>query len=205
MKGVNLYLSIEKIKAHGAGRAGAALVNYEPDILAEGLKVVFCGVNPAATAAIAGHNFSNGSNRFWTALHLAGFTDRRLQPREERQLLDYGCGITAVVDRPTRRADEITPAEFVAARPGFEAEIRRYAPRFIAFLGKRAVSAMLGQPQLPWGQLPDEFAGTTVWILPNPSGLNRSFTLCALVTAYAELHRALGASEEMRTPTISRR
>ena len=187
----------------GAGRAGAALVNYEPDILAEGLEVVFCGINPATTAAVAGHNFSSGSNRFWTALHLAGFTDRRLKPHEERQLLVYSCGITAVVDRPTRRAEEITSAEFAAARPAFEAKMRRYAPRSIAFLGKRAVSAMLGQPQLPWGRLPNEFAGMTVWILPNPSGLNRSFTLDTLVTAYTELHRALRANEEMRTPTVS--
>ena len=62
---------------------------------------------------------------------------------------------------------------------------------------------MLGQPQLPWGRLPGEFAGTMVWILPNPSGLNRSFTLGALVTAYAELRGALRADEETRTPTVS--
>jgi double-stranded uracil-DNA glycosylase len=69
--------------------------------------------------------------------------------------------------------------------------MRRYAPRAIAFLGKRAVSTMLGQPELAWGRLPGEFAGTMAWILPNPSGLNRSFTLDALVTAYAELRVAL--------------
>jgi TDG/mug DNA glycosylase family protein len=68
--------------------------------------------------------------------------------------------------------------------------MRRYAPRAIAFLGKRAVSTMLGQPELAWGRLPGEFAGTMAWILPNPSGLNRSFTLDALVTAYAELRVA---------------
>jgi TDG/mug DNA glycosylase family protein len=127
------------------------LAIYESDVLAKDLEVVFCGSNPATTAAAAGHNFSNGSNRFWTALHLAGFTDRRLQPHEERRLLAYGCGLTAVVDRPTRRADEIAPAEFVAARLGFEAKMRRYAPRSIAFLSKRAVSTMLGQPRAPLG------------------------------------------------------
>ena len=170
------------------------MATYEPDVLAEDLDVVFCGINPVTTAATAGHNFSNGSNRFWTALYLAGFTDRRLQPPEERRLLAYGRGITAVVDRPTRRADEIAPAEFVAARLGFEAKMRRYAPRSIAFLGKRAVSTMLGQPELPWGRLPGEFAGTMAWILPNPSGLNRSFTLDAPVMAYAELREALRAN-----------
>lgn len=179
------------------------MANYEPDILAEGLEVVFCGINPATTAAALGHNFSNGSNRFWTALHLAGFTDRRLHPHEEQQLLTNRCGIVAAVGRPTRRADEITPAEYVAARRGFVAKIRRYAPRSTAFLGKRAVPAMLGQSQLPWGRLPGAFAGTMVWILPNPSALNRTFTLDALVAAYAELHIALRGDEGLRTPTVS--
>jgi len=167
------------------------LADYQPDILAEGLDVVFCGINPATSAIAAGHSFSSGSNRFWTVLHLAGFTDRRLQPHEERQLLVYGCGITAVIDRPTRQADEVTSAEFADARPAFEAKMRQFAPRTIAFLGKRAVSAMLGQSGLPWGRLPGGFAGATAWILPNPSGRNRAFTLDALVRSYAELHMVL--------------
>jgi len=60
---------------------------YEPDILDKGLYVVFCGINPASTAALEGHNFSNRSNRFWLVLHLAGFTDVRLAPHA------WGSGI----------------------------------------------------------------------------------------------------------------
>jgi hypothetical protein len=75
---------------------GLDLSSYEPDILARDLDVIFCGVNPATTAAIAGHNFSSHSNRFWMALHLAGFTDVRLQPHEGRRLLEYRCGLTAI-------------------------------------------------------------------------------------------------------------
>src|ERR1700733_15536824 len=78
--------------ARGAGRSGAALATYEPDVLAEDLEVVFCGINPATTAAAAGHNFSSGSNRFWTALYLAGLTDRRLPPHEARRPIAYRCG-----------------------------------------------------------------------------------------------------------------
>src|SRR5690242_13359528 len=47
--------------------------------------------------------------------HRAGVTDVPLQAHEERRLLDYGCGITAVVGRPTRRADEVSLEEFKAA------------------------------------------------------------------------------------------
>lgn len=167
------------------------LSGYEPDILARNLDVIFCGMNPATTAAVAGHNFSSRSNRFWTVLHLAGFTDVRLQFHEERRLLEYRCGLTAVVDRPTRRAIDVPLDEFRKAGPRFEAKMRRYAPRSVAFLGKRAFSAMMNQPNLAWGPYPAGFAGTTAWLLPNPSGLNRAFSLEALVQAYRELWTAL--------------
>jgi double-stranded uracil-DNA glycosylase len=169
---------------------GTRLIKYESDILAGGLDVVFCGINPASTAAADGHNFSNRNNRFWPVLHLAGFTDVRLQPKDERRLLEYGCGITAVVARPTKRADEVLTAEFRTARPEFEAKMRGYAPRVIAFLGKRALAAMVGRADIGWGLYPDRFAETTAWVLPNPSGLNRGFSLDALVCAYAELRQA---------------
>jgi double-stranded uracil-DNA glycosylase len=165
--------------------------NYSADILRPGLDVVFCGINPASTAAADGHNFSNASNRFWPVLHLAGFTDVRLQPREEWRLLEYGCGISAVVSRPTTRADEIRPEEFRQARPEFETKMRRYAPTVIAFLGKRAFAAMVGSSTIGWGRYPEEFAAATAWILPNPSGLNRSFSLAALIDAYSELRSAV--------------
>ena len=151
-------------------------------------------MNPAASAAADGHNFSNRSNRFWSVLHLAGFTDTRLQPENEYRLLDYGCGITAVVRRPTRRAGDISAEEFRQARPGFEKKIRRYAPRAIGFLGKRALVAMTGSSDIAWGRYPPGFAGAAAWILPNPSGLNRNFTLDALVSAYSEFRCALAES-----------
>lgn len=166
---------------------------YEPDLLKPGLDVVFCGLNPAASAAADGHNFSHRSNRFWTVLHLAGFTDERLRPEDERRLLDYGCGITAVVDRPTARARAISAEEFRHARPSFEAKIRRVEPRMVAFLGKRALAEMTRTPNLSWGAQPDGFAGASAWVLPNPSGLNKNFTLTALVDAYRELRAELDA------------
>jgi TDG/mug DNA glycosylase family protein len=138
--------------------------SYQPDILASGLDVVFCGINPALTAQADGYNFSSPTNRFWAAIHRAGFTDRQLAPSEERSLLDYGCGITAVVTRPTSGAHELSALEIRQSLGAFEARMRGVSPRMLAFLGKAA------------------------WVLPNPSGRNRRFTLGALVTAYAELH-----------------
>jgi TDG/mug DNA glycosylase family protein len=176
------------------------LTKYEPDILARGLDVVFCGINPASTAALEGHNFSSRSNRFWLVLHLAGFTDVRLAPQDERRLLDYGCGITAVVRRATQKASDVSPEEFRQARSDFEAKMRHHAPRALAFLGKRALAAMIGQAGVEWGPQREAFAGTMAWVLPNPSGLNRGFALDALVRAYSELRVALAKAKTQTTP-----
>jgi len=170
-----------------AGRVSA----YQPDILTVGLDVVFCGINPAATAVADGHNFSSPNNRFWRAIHLAGFTDRLLAPSEERRLLEYRCGITAVVTRPTSRAGELPKAEMQEAIAPFEAKMRTFSPYVLAFLGKQAISAIPGASPVGWGRQRLRLAGAAVWVLPNPSGLNRGFTIDALVEAYAELHDCL--------------
>jgi TDG/mug DNA glycosylase family protein len=165
-----------------------------PDILVENLSVVFCGINPGATAAKAGRHFVSGSNRFWRVLHLAGFTPEQISPEFDRSILAYGYGLTTVVSRPTRRASELSRKEFSLAAKEFERKISRYAPRMVAFLGKAAYAALTADPAIAWGPQPRRFGGALVWVLPNPSGLNRNFSLEALVIAYRELRSALDSA-----------
>jgi mismatch-specific thymine-DNA glycosylase len=166
------------------------------DILAERLAVVFCGINPGMTAAAQGHHFAGRGNRFWRTLHLAGFTPEQVTPENDRTILQYQCGLTAVVERPTARADQLSLHEFIAAAGEFEQKIERYAPRFVAFLGKAAYSALSGQREVAWGIQPKTFGNAAVWILPNPSGRNLAFSLEQLVTAYRQLYLAAGAADQ---------
>jgi TDG/mug DNA glycosylase family protein len=161
------------------------------DILAEQLAVIFCGINPGVMAAAQGHHFAGRSNRFWRTLHLAGFTPEEIRPENDRTILQYQCGLTAVVERPTARADQLSLHEFMAAAADFEQKIARYAPRFVAFLGKAAYCALSDQREVPWGLQPKTFGNASVWVLPNPSGRNRAFTLDQLVGAYRQLHSHL--------------
>lgn len=108
------------------------------DILSEHLAVIFCGINPGLLAAAQGHHFAGRGNRFWRTLHRAGFTPEEIKPENDRTILQYQCGLTAVVDRPTARADQLSLEEFSAAAVDFEQKILRYAPRVVAFLGKAA-------------------------------------------------------------------
>jgi TDG/mug DNA glycosylase family protein len=160
------------------------------DILAEQLNVVFCGINPGLLAAAQGHHFAGRGNRFWRTLHLAGFTPEELHPENDRSLLQYQCGLTAVVDRPTARADQLSADEFHTAATAFEHKIARHAPRCVAFLGKAAYAALSGQRKIDWGLQPDTFGNAAVWILPNPSGRNLGFSLEQLVAAYRQLYLA---------------
>jgi TDG/mug DNA glycosylase family protein len=162
------------------------------DILAEQLAVIFCGINPGVMAAAQGHHFAGRGNRFWRTLHLAGFTPQELRAQNDRTILQYQCGLTAVVERPTARADQLSMHEFTAAAAAFEEKITRYAPRFVAFLGKAAYCALSGQRDVAWGLQAQTFGNASVWVLPNPSGRNRAFTLEQLVDAYRQLNDAVG-------------
>jgi double-stranded uracil-DNA glycosylase len=162
-----------------------------PDIIEPGLSILFCGINPGMNAASTGHHFAGRGNRFWKVLHLAGYTNEELRPENDRQLLQYGFGLTTAVARPTARADELSGAEIQSATAQLELKIQRYAPKVIAFLGKMALSGMTGERDLQWGPQAANFGGARTWVLPNPSGLNRSYSVDALVSAYRELRIAV--------------
>ena len=158
-----------------------------PDIIAPGLNVVFCGINPGLKAVEGGHHFIGRSNRFWRVLHLAGFTPRQLAPEEDMTILEFRCGLTSVVERATKSANELKRAEFITAEDRLRRKMRKYAPKCLAFLGKAGYAAMSRQESISWGRQAETFGGVVVWVLPNPSGLNRSFSTASLVDSYREL------------------
>ncbi|WP_304163338.1 G/U mismatch-specific DNA glycosylase [Lonsdalea britannica] len=162
------------------------------DILASHLQVVFCGINPGLSTAHHGYHFANANNRFWRVIYQAGFTHRQLAPEEESLLPDYGCGITMLVERPTVEASELARHELKQGGELLREKMMQYQPQALAVLGKQAFSQAFGRSKVEWGQQ-DIFLGQTqVWVLPNPSGLNRA-TLESLTASYHELYRALQA------------
>jgi TDG/mug DNA glycosylase family protein len=161
-----------------------------PDVIDQGLDVLFCGINPGIAAAATGHHFEGRGNRFWRVLHLAGFTPEEILPRDSRGILDHRCGLTTVVERPTAAAGELSPQEFIAATAGFERKVANFAPRFVAFLGKAGYAALSGQRDIAWGLQTTAMHRSRVWVLPNPSGRNRGFSLGQLVASYRELRIA---------------
>ncbi|HOB76620.1 MAG TPA: G/U mismatch-specific DNA glycosylase [Phycisphaerae bacterium] len=165
-----------------------------PDVIGPGLRVLFCGINPGLYSAAVQHHFARPGNRFWPALHAAGFTPRRLYPHEEREMLALGYGLTNIVDRATATADELTPAELKAGGRMLEAKARRFRPAFVAILGISAYRAAFGRPRAVLGLQEETFGPARIWLLPSPSGLNAHYQPRRLVELLRELRRAAEAA-----------
>lgn len=162
------------------------------DLIDYDLKVLFCGINPGMWSGATGFHFAKPGNRFWKAIHLAGFTDRILHPSEEHELLENGYGITSFCKRTTARADELTTEEYVAGGKLLIKKLEKYRPKTLAVLGITAFRLAFQQPKASLGLQTEKLAGATVWILPNPSGLNAHYQLNDLARLYGEVINSLG-------------
>jgi TDG/mug DNA glycosylase family protein len=173
-----------------------------PDVLpapGEPLRVLFCGINPSLYSAATGWHFARPGNRFWPALHLSGFTPRRLAPSEQHLLARYGLGITNLVARATAQAAELDAAELRAGGERLLALIQQRRPRILAIAGVTAYRTAFGHPRAVIGPQaqsldtphPPPPGGSRVWVLPNPSGLNAQWTIPRLVEEFQKLREAV--------------
>ena len=162
-----------------------------PDLVRPDLDVLFCGINPGLYSAATGLHFARPGNRFWRALHEAGFTPRRLQPWEKTELLACGCGITNLVARGTATAAELDDDELRAGRKRLERAVRKYRPRAVAVVGFGAYRTAFEKPRALPGRQAEDLAGAAVWVLPNTSGLNANHRPADFARAFRELKVSL--------------
>jgi double-stranded uracil-DNA glycosylase len=143
-----------------------------PDVLAPGLRIVFCGTAASAKSAEVGAPYAGPGNYFWPALHEAGFTPRRLHPQEFREVLAYGIGLTDLCKTRSGSDREVGTGAFDRGR--LLATLQDSAPAWVAFTSKAAGKAALGRP-VDYGEQPELFGGARSFVLPSPSGLARGF------------------------------
>lgn len=171
-----------------------------PDVVAPGLAVLFCGINPGLYSGATGHHFAKPGNRFWPALQLSGFTPRLLRPDEQNLLLSYGLGITNLVNRTTARADELTAAELRDGGKRLARLAARYRPSVVAVVGVTAYRAAFGRPKASIGPQDELVGGARLWVLPNPSGLNAHYQLPELAAEFRLLREAAASSSPSDQP-----
>lgn len=172
-----------------------------PDLLpgpGQPLRLLFVGINPGLWTAAVQTHFARPGNRFYPALLAAGVIDRRIDAGAgmDEDDRDYfrrrGIGITNVVRRATARADELSTEELRAGGRLLVETVERTGPAVVAILGITAYRAAFGVPKATTGRQPEPLAGSELWVVPNPSGLNAHDTVDSLAAAYADAARAAG-------------
>jgi TDG/mug DNA glycosylase family protein len=163
-----------------------------PDLIAPGLKVLFCGINPGLYSGAVGHHFARPGNRFWPALHAAGFSPRLLSPFEEEELLPAGYGITNFVRRATATAEQLSAGEIMQGAKALDRKVKRCQPRILAVLGVGAYRTGFARPRAKLGLQAEMIHGTSIWVLPNPSGLNARYQAADLANLFRALREEAG-------------
>jgi double-stranded uracil-DNA glycosylase len=176
-----------------------------PDLLRDGLDLVFIGINPSVYSVAQGHYFARKTNRFWPAFSRSVLSEParralgvdRLEPRHDAVLLDHGIGFTDVVKRATARADELDPREFAGAAHDLVAKLETFRPRIACFHGMmgyrpfiRIHAPTMPKPEL--GEQPLRLGATRLFVIPNPSPANAHASPAVQAEWYDRLAAALG-------------
>lgn len=146
-----------------------------PDLIQEGLEVLFVGINPGLTSARLGHYYAGPGNLFWKCLYQSGLTPVLLRPQEDRRVLEYGIGITDCVKRASRTASEVGRGEFRAGAPELIIKIERCRPRIVCFNGLMGYRSTI-DPEAALGLQPEPLGGAAVFVVPSTSAANANFT-----------------------------
>src|SRR6266436_8119233 len=139
---------LSRVAAQGENRS-SGMPSDVPDVLAPGLRDVFCGINPGRVSAEAHAHFANPRNDFWRLLHAARFTSRLCEPSEQFELLREGIGVTNAAYRTTPGSGDLRRSDFAGAAERLEALASELQPGWIGFVGKEAYRGTFGErPEL---------------------------------------------------------
>jgi G:T/U-mismatch repair DNA glycosylase len=118
-------------------------VEYLPEVqdyVKEDMDILIIGSNPGRMSSRKGQHFSHPSNHFYKALHGSGLTPTRVPPSLDYTMLNQeapfmSIGLTNLVARPTRMAQELNKTEEAVGTEILIDLIRRYRPKVGLFIG----------------------------------------------------------------------
>jgi len=140
-----------------------------PDVLAPGLRIVFCGTAAGNVSAARGCYYAHPQNKFWRTLAAVGLTPHRLDPPEFAILPRWGLGLTDIA-KSVSGLDKQLPPGALGREPCrmMAAKIAIAGPRVLAFTSLTAGRRYLGR-DAGFGEQPETIGDTRIWLLPSPS------------------------------------
>lgn len=160
-----------------------------PDYLRPGLKLVVVGINPGARSGATGHHYAWPGNHFWPVLYVSGLIPEPLTFAEDYRVLEWDIGLTNLVHRTTRSADELTVEEMQAGARELEEKLRRFRPRVVCFNGKRIYEVFSGRRNVKFGLQPETLDGILLYVVPSSSARAAAYQREAKVAYFRDLKR----------------
>lgn len=154
------------------------------DTVGADMRVLLVGLNPSILSAERGVGFVRAGNRFWPAALAAELVSR---DRDPLHALDHHrVGMTNLVARPTRGADELRADEYRSGGSRLERLVRWLQPRVVCVVGVTGWRVAVDR-KAAIGLQREPFGGRPVVVMHNPSGLNAHATVASLTNAFREV------------------
>ncbi len=169
------------------------------DYLDFDLDVLSIGLNPSTISVERGYYFANPRNRFWKALNASGLLPEVLTPSKtahEEMFAEYKIGFTDVVKRHSSMGKDLRAEDYKKWVPILKAEIEKYQPKICWFHGKLAMQNYLKytdskNKNIDWGRQNFKIKDSIVFVTPNPSPANATFSLQVITDWYRKLHELI--------------
>lgn len=158
-----------------------------PDYLRPGLNLVIVGINPGLRSGASGHHYAYPGNHFWKLMYESGLLPEPLTFAEDHRVLEFGIGLTNLVDRTTREASQLSREEQAAGAENLKAKLRRYRPRVVCFNGMGIYTAFAGVKKVSPGLQPERLDDMRLFVVPSSSGRTAAYLRDVKLQRYREL------------------
>ena len=161
-----------------------------PDFLRPGLDLVVVGINPGTKSAATGHHYAGPGNHFWPLLYESGLVSERLSYAEDQRVLEWGIGLTNMVDRPSASISDLSLDELRDGAVRLRAKIDQYEPRVTCFNGKR-IYEVFAAHTCTFGTQPERVGDSIIYVMPSTSARTASYQRADKLRYFQDLKRVV--------------
>jgi len=146
-----------------------------PDHLRPGLNLVIVGINPGLRSGATGHHYAFAGNHFWRLMYDSGLIPEPLTYAEDYRVLEYGIGLTNLVDRTTREAGNLSRDELLSGAQSLRDKLLLYRPRIVCFNGMGIYVAFSGRKKISLGLQEERLQDMFLYVVPSSSGRTAAY------------------------------
>jgi TDG/mug DNA glycosylase family protein len=171
-----------------------------PDHLRPGLSLVIVGINPGVRSGSTGHHYAWPGNHFWPLLFESGLLPEPLTHAEDHRVLEYGIGLTNLVDRTSRQASDLSRDEMRAGAEALRQKLIDLRPLVICFNGKGIYEVFADRKKVALGLQEETLEGSLIFVVPSSSARTAAYQRDAKLRYYKELKRIVDNAIAGGTP-----